>query len=137
MKTLADELRDQIDRLRAENERLTNKLNLAHGKHTEAAKRAHKWEMSYRRVQEENARLEASERDIAALAVDEADEDEPFPTIDPELVSLRRLIRDLRDEDHETFAPAICWALNAVQAITDGLRTETGKVRVPVRRRAA
>ena len=137
MKTLADELRDQIDRLRAENERLHNRLNLAHGKHTEAAKRAHKWEMAYRRLQEENERLEASEREIAALAVDEVDEDGPFPTIDPELVSLRRLIRDLRDEDHETFAPAICWALNQVQVITAGLRDATGKVRIPVRKRAA
>ena len=131
------QLLDEIDLLR-------RTLQATRSANTRALRRAQGAELVVRVLFDQNVRLRRSVRDLEASArqvdhVDDADppddEERRFPTVDPELVDLRRLITDLRMEDFETFAPAICWALNNVATITAGLKTETGYLRRP--RRAA
>lgn len=119
--------------IRAENERLRQELHEARRQRSNAQRSLRDAQVSLADLRAELSaeRLRNASRgnSDAQSATDESEPDEPLPTIDPELVELRRLITALRTEDHERYAPAVCWSLNQVKVITNGLRDATGKFR--------
>lgn len=127
---------------------LTDKLNMMHGKYSVAAQRAAKAEraldalraaqngaMADVPTERENApqngprlRMDIS-TGISANIADDWDAFDLAALTDRELSDLRRRIAGLKREDHEEYAPLICWALNQVGVIDKTVKTESEHIR--------
>ena len=134
-----DAMRDERDQwiarvaaLTADLDQVTDRLNLMHGKHSAAMRRALAAESARDDALAQRDALRAERAPQGTTAPSGAipdDDGEPYALTDIELTRLKRLIRELRADDEERHAVLINRVLSAVIRITEQAKAEAGLTR--------